>query len=81
AVALRADGGVVREARIMLGAVATVPLRSAAAEQALLGSRLDDATAEAVANAAAAAAQPLSDNGYKVELLKTLLRRTLRSLA
>ena len=81
AVALRADGGVVREARIMLGAVATVPLRSAAAEQALLGRRLDDATAEAVANAAAAAAQPLSDNGYKVELLKTLLRRTLRSLA
>jgi CO/xanthine dehydrogenase FAD-binding subunit len=30
---------------------------------------------------AVAAAQPLSDNGYKVELLKTLLRRMLRSLA
>ena len=26
-------------------------------------------------------AQPLSENGYKVELLKALLRRTLRSLA
>jgi xanthine dehydrogenase YagS FAD-binding subunit len=81
AVALRVEGGVVRSARIILGAVATVPLRAAAAEQTLIGRRLDDATAEAVANAAVAGAQPLSENGYKVELLKTLLRRTLRSLA
>lgn len=79
--ALRVEGEIVREARIILGAVATVPLRSSAAEQTLLGRRLDDATAEAAANAAAAGAQPLSENGYKVELLTTLLRRTLRSLA
>jgi len=81
AVALRVDGGVVREARIVLGAVAPVPLRSSAAEQVLLGKRLEDGAIEAVANAAVAGAQPLSENGYKVELLKTLLRRTLRSLA
>jgi xanthine dehydrogenase YagS FAD-binding subunit len=81
AVALRVDGSVVRHARIVLGAVATVPLRSTAAEQALLGKRLDDAAVEAAANAAVAGAQPLSDNGYKVELLNTLLRRTLKSLA
>lgn len=81
AAALRVEGGLVREARIILGAVATVPLGSAAAEQALVGRRLDDATAEAVANTAVAGAQPLSENGYKAELLKTLLRRTLRSLA
>jgi xanthine dehydrogenase YagS FAD-binding subunit len=80
-VALRVDGGVVREARIVLGAVAPVPLRSSAAEQVLLGKRLEDGAIEAVANAAVAGAQPLSENGYKVELLKTLLRRTLRSLA
>jgi xanthine dehydrogenase YagS FAD-binding subunit len=81
AVALRVEGGIVREARIILGAVATVPLRSAAAERALVGGRLDDATVEASANAAVTSAQPLSENGYKVELLRTLLRRTLRSLA
>lgn len=81
AVALRVEGGVVRSARIILGAVATVPLRAAAAEQALIGRRLDDATAEVAANAAVAGAQPLSENGYKVDLLKILLRRTLRSLA
>lgn len=81
AVALRIDGGVVRRARIILGAVAPVPLRSTAAEQALIGKHLDEATLEAAANAAAAGAQPLSETGYKVELLKILLRRTLKSLA
>jgi xanthine dehydrogenase YagS FAD-binding subunit len=81
AVALRVDGGIVREARIMLGAVAPVPLRAAVAEQTIIGRRLDDATSEAAANAAVAGTQPLSDNGYKVELLRILLRRTLRSLA
>lgn len=81
AVALRADGGVVTQARIILGAVAPVPLRSSAAEQALIGKRLDDATAEAVAGAAVLGANPLAENGYKVELLRILVRRTLKSLA
>jgi xanthine dehydrogenase YagS FAD-binding subunit len=81
AVALRVDGGIVREARIVLGAVAPVPLRSSAAERTIIGRRLDDATSEAAANAVMAGTQPLSDNGYKVELLRILLRRTLRSLA
>ena len=61
--------------------MATVPRRSSAAEQTLVGRRLDDATAEAAAQAAVAGAQPLSENGYKVELLKVLLRRTFLSLA
>ncbi|HUL79582.1 MAG TPA: xanthine dehydrogenase family protein subunit M [Vicinamibacteria bacterium] len=81
AVALRVEGGVVRQARIILGAVATVPRRSAAAEQILVGRRLDEATVNAAAEAAATGAQPLSENGYKVELLKVLVGRTLRSLA
>jgi xanthine dehydrogenase YagS FAD-binding subunit len=81
AVALGFEGGVVRSARIALGAVATAPRRAAAAEQAIVGRRLDEATGEAAAQAAVASAQPLSENAYKIELLKTLLRRTLRSLA
>ena len=81
AVALRVDGGVVRQVRIILGAVAPVPLRSTAAEQALIGKHLDDATVEAAARAAVAGATPLSENNYKVELLKILLSRTLKSLA
>ncbi len=81
AVAVRMDGGVVRQARIVLGAVATVPLRSTYAEQMLVGNRLDDAAARAAGQAAVTGAQPLSDNSYKIALLQTLLCRTLLSLA
>lgn len=81
AVALKRDGGVVREARVILGAVAPVPWRSAKAEQALVGKPLDEAAAAAAARAAIFGAVPLSENGYKVGLVQTLVRRTLMSIA
>ncbi len=81
AVVLRAEAEVVREARIVLGAVATVPFRVPAAEQALLGRKLDAVTIDAAAQAALTGAQPLSDNGYKVDLARTLFRRALAAMA
>jgi xanthine dehydrogenase YagS FAD-binding subunit len=81
ATAVRLEAGVVKEARIVLGAVGPVPWRSARAEQALVGKALDAAAAEAAASAATVGAAPLSENGYKVGLLKTLVRRTLLALA
>jgi xanthine dehydrogenase YagS FAD-binding subunit len=81
AVSLRIAGELVREARIVLGAVATRPWRSPAAERVLVGKRLDGATGEAVAQAAMVGAQPLSDNRYKVELAKALLQRMLAATA
>ncbi len=81
ATAVRVEGGVVKEARIVLGAVAPIPWRSARAEQALVGKALDAAGVAAAASAATVGAAPLSDNGYKVGLLQVLLKRTLLSLA
>jgi xanthine dehydrogenase YagS FAD-binding subunit len=81
ATAVRIDGGVVKEARIVLGAVAPIPWRSARAEQALVGKALDAAGVAAAASAAIVGAAPLSDNGYKVGLLQVILKRTLSSLA
>src|SRR5712691_8141925 len=81
ATVVRLEGGVVKEARIVLGAVAPIPWRSARAEQALVGKALDAAGVAAAASAAIVGAAPLSDNGYKVGLLQTLLKRTLLSLA
>ena len=81
AVSLRIEGGLVRGARIVLGAVATRPWRSPAAEHLLVGRRLEGATGEAVAQAAMMGAQPLSDNRYKVDLAKALLRRMLAPTA
>jgi xanthine dehydrogenase YagS FAD-binding subunit len=81
AIALKADGGLVKEARVVLGAVAPVPWRSLRTEQALAGKKLDEATIVAAARAATVGAQPLSDNGYKVGLVQTLVRRMLTALA
>jgi xanthine dehydrogenase YagS FAD-binding subunit len=81
AIALRSGGGVVRDARVVLGQVATIPWRSAPAEKALVGKRLDAATAEAAGRAAVTGATPMSDNGYKVDLVTTLVRRIVASLA
>jgi xanthine dehydrogenase YagS FAD-binding subunit len=81
AAVLAIDGGVVKDARIVLGAVAPMPWRSPKTEQALAGKALGPEAATAAARAAIVGAAPLSDNGYKVSLLQTLVRRTLLSLA
>jgi xanthine dehydrogenase YagS FAD-binding subunit len=77
AVALDLDGETVREARIALGGVATVPWRAGAAEQSLQGKKLDEASAEATAEAAFAQAQPRRHNAFKMELGKRTLVRAL----
>ncbi len=81
AAAVRVDAGVVRDARVVLGAVAPIPWRSNRAEAALMGKPLNEATLQDAARAAIVGAAPLSDNGYKVGLVQTLVRRTLAKLA
>lgn len=73
--------GKITDARVILGGVAPIPWRVEAAEQALIGSTLDAATRDRAAEAALADAQPLEHNGYKAPLAKSLIRRTLESLA
>ncbi len=78
AVALDFDGDrVVREARIGLGGVATVPWRAREAEAALKGKRLDEAAAESAAEAAFAGAKTYEHNAFKVPLGKSTLVRAL----
>ncbi len=81
AAALRIEAVAVKEARIVLGAVAPIPWRSERAERAILGRPLDASAAAEAARAATLGAAPLSDNGYKVGLVQTLVRRTLLALA
>ncbi|HEY78641.1 MAG TPA: FAD-dependent oxidoreductase [Dehalococcoidia bacterium] len=71
--------GVCQDARIALGAVAPAPVRAAAAEQAVKGKAIDVATAEAASAAAVAGAIPLSENAYKVEIARALVKRALLS--
>ncbi|WP_225770960.1 xanthine dehydrogenase family protein subunit M [Inquilinus sp. Marseille-Q2685] len=80
AVALDIADGTVREARIALGGVATVPWRARAAEAALKGKPLDEDAAEAAAQAAFASARPQRHNAFKVELgRRTLVRALLQT--
>jgi xanthine dehydrogenase YagS FAD-binding subunit len=81
AVALDLEAGQVRDVRIALGGVATVPWRAREAEAALRGRALDDATLNAAADAAFAKAQPREHNAFKVALGKRTLVRAIRQAA
>jgi CO/xanthine dehydrogenase FAD-binding subunit len=67
--------GTVRDARIVLGAVAPTPYRARAVERRLRGRRLDPDTIAAAADAWVGAAHPLAGNGWKVDAASGLLRR------
>jgi xanthine dehydrogenase YagS FAD-binding subunit len=77
AVALDIDGGTVREARIALGGVATVPWRAREAEARLNGKRIDEQIATDAADAAFGGAHPREHNTFKIELGKRTLVRAL----
>jgi len=81
AVGLDLTYGVVRDVRIALGGVATVPWRATQAEAVLRGSSLDEATQDAAARAAFSDAQARENNGFKIELGKRTLKRALAQAA
>jgi CO/xanthine dehydrogenase FAD-binding subunit len=76
---LDGDGRTVKDARVVLASVAPTPIRSAAAEKALIGSQLNDETLRRAGEGAAADARPISDvrasADYRRELLKVYTRR------
>jgi len=69
------------DARIALGAVAPTPLRVYAAEELLIGKELTPDVAEAAAEVAQAAAQPISDirgtSTHRRRLVRVLTRRCI----
>ncbi|WP_338672701.1 xanthine dehydrogenase family protein subunit M [Streptomyces sp. SCSIO 30461] len=81
ALALDVRDGVVRDARLALGAVASRPWRARAAERVLIGALADAETYAAAATAELAAARPLPHNGYKVTLMHNLVVAELTALA
>ena len=61
----------------MLGAVAPVALRARAVEALLEGQEPGEALARAAGALATGEAQPLTGNRFKVEVLKSLVRRAV----
>src|SRR6266481_10085359 len=70
-----------RDARVVMGAVAPIPWRSQEAEAALKAGPLDESRARAAADAALKDAQPMSDNAYKVVIAKVIVRRAIMRTA
>lgn len=81
AVALDLADGAVREARIALGGVATVPWRARDAERVLAGHALTDGLLDLCTEKAFESARPRQHNLFKIELGKRTLKRALRQAA
>lgn len=80
-VALAMQGENVRAARVVMGAVAPVPWRSAPAEAALAGKRITEGLAMEAADAALAAARPMTQNAYKIQIARTAVKRAILKAA
>jgi xanthine dehydrogenase YagS FAD-binding subunit len=71
------NGGSVRAARIVMGAVAPIPWRAEAAEAALVGKAVTEETAAAAADAAVKDAEPMTENAHKVQIARTAVKRAI----
>jgi xanthine dehydrogenase YagS FAD-binding subunit len=78
---LTVDGNRVKTARVVMGAVAPIPWRAQAAEQALAGKTITEAVATEAANAAVAGATPMTQNSYKVQVARTAVKRAIMRAA
>jgi xanthine dehydrogenase YagS FAD-binding subunit len=81
AVALDVANGVVRDARVALGGVATTPWRARGAEALLKGERFDDGLAQRAGEAAFAGAEARQHNAFKIALGKRVVARALQRAA
>jgi xanthine dehydrogenase YagS FAD-binding subunit len=81
AVGMDVRNGSIRSARVAVGGVGTVPWRLPAVEHALIGKPASAETWRAAAELAADGARPLSENGFKVRLLKRTVERQLATVA
>ncbi len=81
AAALELENGIVKDVRLALGGVAHKPWRAWKAEAALKGKPATEQAFRAAAEAELAAAQPLRDNGFKIELTKRVIIAVLGELA
>ncbi|HEX3942735.1 MAG TPA: xanthine dehydrogenase family protein subunit M [Rhizomicrobium sp.] len=71
----------IRDIRLALGGVAHKPWRAFAAEAAVRGQPLTETAIRAAAETELAAAVPLRDNGFKIELAKRAIVSVLTELA
>lgn len=76
------DNKVCESIRIVMGSVGSTPMRSAKAEESLMGQKINDPVIEGAAQILSEDCQPISDihasEEYKREMIKVLVRRTVK---
>src|SRR5579864_7203258 len=72
------SGGKIDRSRIAVNAVAAHPMRLAAVEAAIAGKPRNEETAKMAGELAVDGAQPLAHNGYKIPLMRNLVKRAIR---
>ena len=81
AAALKVSNGTISGSRVVVNAVAAHPMRLTAVEDAIAGKPRNEETAAMAGDRAARGARPLAHNGYKIPLVKNLVKRAIRGEA
>jgi xanthine dehydrogenase YagS FAD-binding subunit len=79
AAALKTDaGGVVQDARVVVGGIACTPRRVVVAEETVKGKKIDPQLAQVAGQASSRGARPLNYNHFKATLMANLVTRSMR---
>jgi xanthine dehydrogenase YagS FAD-binding subunit len=81
AAAIVESGGTIQKIRLAVNGVAAHPVRLTAVEAAVVGKPRNEQTAEMAGQIAIQGAEPLQYNGFKVPLLRNLVKRAIRGTA
>ena len=81
AAAMVTSGSTIERIRLAVNGVAAHPVRLKGVEAAVLGKPRNEETAELAGQLAIRGAQPLQHNGYKVPLMRNLVKRAIREVA
>ncbi len=80
AAAMKVNGDNIESIRMAVNGVAAHPVRLTAVEASLVGKPRNAASADAAGQLAIQGAEPLRHNGYKVPLLRNLVKRAIRGV-
>jgi len=78
--AMVTSGNTIQKIRLVVNGVAAHPVRLTAVEAAVVGKPRNEETAELAAQLAVRGAKPLQHNGYKVPLMRNLVKRSIRGV-
>ena len=81
AAAIVESGGTIQKIRLAVNGVAAHPVRLTAVEAAVVGKPRNEQTADMAGQIAIQGAEPLQYNGFKVPLLRNLVKRAIRGTA